>query len=204
MIGAIISMVIKMKTIMFDFDGTLTKKNNNIWERMWQIIGASDVDYKLYKKYKNKEINYIEWVEEIEKEYIKRNFNKAMLLECCKDIEIINGLEETLIALKKEGYKLYIVSGGVDVAIRNTLGCLTKYFDGISSCKFRFDDNGNLIDIIPTKYDEEGKRIFIEEYCTKKNTKPEDITFVGNGDNDEWVYLSGCKTICLNPVYHHY
>ena len=35
---------------------------------------------------------------------------------------------------------------------------------------------------------------------TKTNTKPEEIIFVGNGDNDEWAYKSGCKTICINPV----
>ena len=29
--------------------------------------------------------------------------------------------------------------------------------------------------------------------------KAEDIIFVGNADNDEWVHKSGCKTICINP-----
>jgi FMN phosphatase YigB (HAD superfamily) len=29
--------------------------------------------------------------------------------------------------------------------------------------------------------------------------KPEEICFVGNGDNDEYAHLSGCKTICINP-----
>ena len=28
--------------------------------------------------------------------------------------------------------------------------------------------------------------------------KPSEILFVGNSDNDEWAYMSGCKTLCVN------
>ena len=48
-----------MKTIVFDFDGTLTKKSHEIWGKMWEAIDALDVDYELYCKYKNKEIDYM-------------------------------------------------------------------------------------------------------------------------------------------------
>ena len=54
----ILLVVMKMKTIVFDFDGTLTKKSYEIWTKMWEAIDALDVDYKLYKQYKNKEIDY--------------------------------------------------------------------------------------------------------------------------------------------------
>jgi len=33
----------------------------------------------------------------------------------------------------------------------------------------------------------------------KLGIKPQDVCFVGNGDNDEWVYQTGCKTLCINP-----
>ena len=64
-----------MKTIVFDFDGTLTKKSYEIWNKMWKAIDALDIDYMLYKKYKNNEIDYVQWCQEIEKEYIKRGFD---------------------------------------------------------------------------------------------------------------------------------
>ena len=41
-----------MKTIVFDFDGTLTQKSHEIWTKMWEIIDALDVDYEIYGKYK--------------------------------------------------------------------------------------------------------------------------------------------------------
>ncbi len=188
-----------MKTIVFDFDGTLTKKSHEIWYKMWKAIDALDVDYMLYKKYKNNEIDYIEWCIEIEKEYKKRGFNQELLFNLAEGIELMDNLEETLKILKEKGYNLYIISGGVDKVILNKLGDLTKYFEQIYACKFEFDDDGILKQIEPTKYDDEGKKLFIDEYCSSNNIDPSNIIFIGNGDNDEYVYLSGCKTICINP-----
>ena len=190
-----------LKTIVFDFDGTLTTRNNNIWTNIWKRLDAMDVDELLYKKYYNKEIDYAEWCEKIEKEYIKRNFSLELLNDITKDMRLIDSLEETLKILKDNGYHLYIVSGGIDVVIKRVLGNLAKYFDDIYSCKFEFDNHGKLMHIIPTKYDDEGKKWFIDEYCEKNGTKPNEITFVGNDKNDEFVHLSGCKTICLNPSH---
>ena len=189
-----------MKTIVFDFDGTLTKKSNEIWTRMWRAIDALDVDYKLYKQYKNKEIDYVRWCELIQEEYTKRGFNKELLYTLINDIELMDNLKETLIELKHRGYKLYIVSGGIKEVIKYKLKDLYDYFDGVSACEFIFDNNENLERIIPTKYDEEGKKIFIDEYCALNHCDPKDITFIGNDINDEYVYLSGCQTICLNPT----
>lgn len=189
-----------MKTIVFDFDGTLTKKSHEIWGKIWKELDAMDIDYKLYKAYSNKEIDYIKWCLEIEKEFIKRGFSKDLLMNITQDIELMDNLEETLKILVNNEYKLYIVSGGIDTVIYSKLKDLTKYFEGIYCCKFEFDKSGILTHIEPTKYDDEGKKLFIDEYCNKYNCNPSNITFIGNGDNDEYVYLSGCKTICINPT----
>ncbi|MBR3891002.1 MAG: HAD-IB family phosphatase [Bacilli bacterium] len=188
-----------MKTIVFDFDGTLTQKSHEIWTKMWEIIDALDVDYEIYCKYRDKEIDYIKWCELIEIEYKKRGFSKEMLFKVAQGMELMENLEETLKTLKDNGYALYIISGGVEAVVRDKLGDLVKYFDGIYACGFEFDENGLLTHIVPTRYDDEGKKLFIDEYCSTTGTNPTEITFIGNGDNDEYVYLSGCHTICLNP-----
>lgn len=188
-----------MKTIVFDFDGTLTQKSHEIWTKMWERIDALDVDYEIYCKYRDKEIDYVKWCELIEIEYKKRGFSKDMLFEVADGMILMEHLEETLYTLKDNGYALYIISGGVEEVVKSKLGDLTKYFDGIYACGFKFDDNGLLTHIVPTRYDDEGKKLFIDEYCANTKTNPREITFIGNGDNDEYVYLSGCHTICLNP-----
>lgn len=189
-----------MKTVVFDFDGTLTKKSHEIWEKMWSAIGASDIDYKLYMQYKNGDFDYSVWCAKIEEEYKTRGFSERILKEVSKDIELMDNIEYTLKTLVDNGYKLYIISGGADKVIYDKLKHLVGYFEGITANVFNFDNHGFLDSIIATKYDDEGKRHFIEEYCKETGTKPDEITFVGNGDNDEYVYLSGCKTICINPT----
>lgn len=62
-----------------------------------------------------------------------------------------------------------------------------------------FDKDGYIANIIGTRYDHEGKATFIKELCETKWCKTEDIVFIGNGWNDEWVSSTGVKTICLNP-----
>lgn len=188
-----------VKTIVFDFDGTLTKKSNEIWTKMWIAIDALDIDKKLFKQYRNGEFDYVKWCQLIEDAYIEKGFNRDILLSIANDIVMMDNLEITFKTLKDKGYHLFIVSGGVKSVIYYKLGTLVDYFDGIYACDFVFDDENKLKKIVPTKYDEEGKKIFIDEYCLKTNTLPSEITFIGNGDNDEYVYKSGCRTICINP-----
>ena len=80
------------------------------------------------------------------------------------------------------------------------LGDYIKYFSNIESNDIIFDENNKLKKLVATPYDFIGKAKYIENLMVKTNTKPEEIIFVGNGDNDEWAYKSGCKTICINPV----
>jgi len=55
------------------------------------------------------------------------------------------------------------------------------------------------VDIVSTKYDCDGKAKYIEELCEKKKFNKNEVVFVGNSLNDEWVYKSGVKTVCINP-----
>ena len=85
-----------MKTIIFDFDGTLTKKNNEIWRKIWGKLDALDVDDALYNKVKKGELNYEDWCTEIQKEFINRKLNSKMIDELIIDIEMMDNLEEAL------------------------------------------------------------------------------------------------------------
>ena len=112
---------------------------------------------------------------------------------------MIGGLEKTLKTLSEKGIKLFILSGNIKYSIRHVLGDLSKYFTEISANDAIFDENGNFVDLIATKYDFEGKADFIVKVKEELGLKPEEITFVGNGSNDVWAYKSGARTICVNP-----
>lgn len=202
-----------MKTIIFDFDGTLTKKSNEIWRRIWGVLDALDIDDGLYDKFNNGEITYEEWNIEIEKEFTKRKLSTSMLDKLIANIEMMENLEETLIYLKNKGYDLRILSGGINYVIESLLKDKVKYFSDIRCNLFYFDEDGIITKIEDTDSDGEGKARYILNYIKETNCSPSDIIFIGNGHNDRFVSSSGCHTICLNPngtnhenkdIWHNY
>lgn len=192
-----------MKAVFFDFDGTLTYKSPNIWRKIWNACGydtSKDSYYaKLYRMFISKQITHQEWCDLTCAEFKKANFKQSLLSDLSSDIKLIEGLEETLEALKSSGYSLHVVSGNIVPVIQVVLGENVKYFDSINANNVYFDENGTINYIKGTNYDFEGKAKFINEFKTLTNSDSGDLTFVGNSSNDEWAHQSGCRTICINP-----
>lgn len=191
------------KAIVFDFDGTLTQKNQNIWKMLWEECGYPTDKESLYSKLYikhviKKEITRKQWFDLTCEAYKRKNMKYFNFYSVSKKINLINGARETILKLYNSGYSLFIVSGCIQETIEIALGDYVKYFEDIESNKCVFDINGNLQKLIPTDYDYEGKAKYVE-ILKQQGYEPENIVFVGNADNDEWVYQTGCKTICINP-----
>ena len=189
-----------MKAVMFDFDGTLSCESNG-WAEIWRFIGKEDKDKELYQRFDNNEFTYLEWCAEVCQEFKAGGVTKDLLPHIASQIKIIDGAHETFKALKNAGFSLNIVSGGIKHMIVGAVGQDVKYFDNISANEFIFDENGILQSFALTKYDYEGKAQFIKEFSAKTGIPTRNIWFVGDSYNDEFVYTSGCHTICINPNY---
>lgn len=192
------------KVIVFDFDGTLTKRGQNIWKLLWTKCGYTTDKNSLYAKLYvahtiEKSISRQEWFDLTCKAFRQKKLSYKDFYEESKKIELIDGAHEIFKSLYEKGYKLCIVSGCMKETIEIVLGESKKYFEEIKSNEICFDENGIISHFIPTPYDFQGKAIFVKEFAAKSNIKPSSIVFIGNGDNDEFAYLSGCKTICINP-----
>jgi HAD superfamily phosphoserine phosphatase-like hydrolase len=193
-----------MKAIIFDFDGTLTYKSRNVWKAMWQDLGydISKESYfaQIYMAFIRKEISHQKWCDLTCDKFKERNMDVSILKNIAKEMRLINGFDETIKKLYNNGYSLHIVSGCIADVIKSVIGKENlKYFDSIKANEMNFDENGYLENIVGTKYDFEGKALFIEDFKAKTGCKAEDIIFVGNSSNDEWAHKSGCRTICINP-----
>ena len=193
-----------MKAVMFDFDGTLTKPGQNFWRKIWIALGYDLTDknceyYTQFTNFLSKKITYQEWCNQNTESFRNKNFNIGLINDLAKTIKLNDGFEEFIKILKANNISLHIVSGNFVEVIKQVLGDNAKYFDSINANKLDLYPDGSLKGIIGTNYDFEGKAKFIVEYKEKHNLKPEEICFVGNGDNDEYAHLSGCKTICINP-----
>lgn len=194
-----------MKVVMFDFDGTLTKTAPNIWKKIWNKLGYDTTDkikseyYTQLYDYLNHKTTYQGWCDETCESFKAKKMNKNIMPELISDIELMDGFEDFIKTLKNNGISLHIISGNFTDVIEEVLGDYAKYFDSINANDLEFDKDGYLTYIKGTNYDFEGKAKFIIEYQEKHNLKTEDMCFVGNGDNDEYAHLAGCRTICINP-----
>lgn len=192
-----------MKAVIFDFDGTLSQKSTNMWKALWTRLGydISRDSYfaQIYGYFLVNKISHQQWCDLTCDSFKNANMHKDILHEISKGTHLIDGCSEALNAISKSNINLHILSGGIKQVIETTLGNDAALFDSINANQMQFDHNGKLEKIIGTKYDFEGKLQFVNEYTEQHNISPQEICFVGNGQNDEWVAKSGCKTICINP-----
>lgn len=191
------------KIVVFDFDGTLTKTENmakTTWENIWISLGYSVNDcHEYHTMFADEKISHQEWCDITTEKFRARDFSQSQLIKIAANTKLINGVGEVFQTLSNHGIKIYVLSGSIDLIIKTVLRDFISYISDISSNIMHFDSKGIISSIDGTKYDFEGKAVYIEELACKLNVDPTDILFIGNDQNDEHVYLSGAKTLVINP-----
>jgi len=194
----------KTKAVIFDFDGTLTTSNDDIWEKLYHKIGMStdiNSNYCLfYKKFKSGEFDYFQWCDACVQDYINVGLTKALFESAASEISLLSDAEEVFKFFHDNGIKLYVLSGNIAEAIKFILGDNLKYFEDICANEFYFEANGSLNHVITTKYDFEKKADYVLKIKEELNVQVNEICFIGNGENDVYVHKSGATTICINPI----
>ncbi len=192
----------KTQVVVFDFDGTLTsgKTNKTTWESIWMNLGYSlNLCQDLHMQYDRGEITHSEWCKITEKKFRERNLHRDVVDELASKIKLMKGTRATFHELQKQDIRIYIVSGSIHSIIRRVLGNLNQYIEGIKANQFRYNQSGFLTEIVGTKYDFEGKAEYITKIALELNISVNDILFIGNSLNDRFAYISGARTLCINP-----
>lgn len=194
--------VANMKAVVFDFDGTLTKRTQDLttWEQIWIDLGYPQARcISFHRKFVKKEIDHNKWCDITSQHFIEKKLTKDKVIDIAKKIELCNGVKELLYTLKGQ-VDMYICSGSIDTVIYSVLKDLTSFFTEIKCNSFVYDSSGNFAHIVGTDYDFEGKPKFIREsLILEKGYKPNEILFVGNSFNDEFVHKSRVGTLVVNP-----
>ena len=194
----------KTKAVVFDFDGTLTtgKPNRTTWENIWVSLGY-DVEYCRYyhKEFNEGRIDHVTWCKITEDYFKKRNLHRQNLDAIARRIKLMPGVEDVLKYLYDNDIKVYIVSGSILYIIKKILKQNYIYIDGIKANQFFFNIQGFLEEIVGTRYDFEGKSVFIQNLADDLHISTSEILFIGNSMNDEYAYRSGASTLCINPHF---
>ena len=131
----------EIKLVLFDMDGVLTDTISS-WKYVHDYFGTcNDNSVDDYLRGKIDDLEFIRrdvslWVKK------DRKITKARLADILKGIPIMNGAEECIDFLKKNGVKTGIVSAGLDVLAERVGSDLG--FDFVFSNSVIFDDDGFL------------------------------------------------------------
>lgn len=191
----------KPKAVVFDFDGTLTKSDNQhtTWEEIWLELGFDiNVCAELHKQFSSSIITHKQWCQLTCAMFKQKGLSKEILNKVVSRITLHAGCEDLLNELQRNNIKVYICSGSIDYIIFNVLKGLRSKFADIKCNKFKFE-NDMIHSIVGTKYDFEGKAHFISQVARKLKIGPDEILFVGNSSNDEFACQSRARTMCINP-----
>jgi len=145
----------KVKLVVFDLDGTLTK-SPNVWRHLHTELGTWEHGRVFAKKYLSGEITYRQWAEL--DCGLWKGTELAKILGVMSEIEYHDGATETVRKLKEAGLRVGIVSAGLslladragkdlgaDIVLSNRLiesgGILTGEID----TKVSIDDKAKII-----------------------------------------------------------
>ena len=192
---------IKISTVIFDFDGTITKSKNKIttWEMIWEKLGYSADDCKQYHSmYRRGEITHREWCSITAEKFNKAGINRATLDAVCSGLTLRNGATDLIERLYKD-YQIFvhILSGSIDHIITRTLMDQTFCIKTLHANKMIWEGS-RLKKIQGTPYDFEGKALFVRNLIQDHRLHPLEVLYVGNSSNDVWVANSGARTVCVD------
>jgi phosphoserine phosphatase len=193
------------RAIVFDFDGTLSRRDDNrtTWERLWTQLGYTDNECgKLVQRFFRKEIDHDQWCRLTLEKFKARGLRQEAVFALGKSIKLIDGFETTIKQIKQAGIPMYIVSGSIWDVVIAAIGEFAEYFNSIEANAFVYTPDGVIAKIVGTRFDFEGKADFIKKVADDLHIPTSQVLFIGNSINDEQVKKrSGAKTLLVNPHY---
>lgn len=200
------------KLIFFDFDGTLSGGCDFVFSHIWEYFDLDKgTNYKHIEDYKAGRITYADWVALDIEIFKAAKVTKSEMIKAFGRIYPNPGANETLHELKHRRFKIFIVSGGIDLLVYHLFPDWQNQFEDIFINKYIFDNKGNIQDGIATKYDFEHKATCIHDMAKKYQVPMKNTVFVGDNHND--VHAAGiagtsiafnCKSDQLREVATHH
>jgi HAD superfamily phosphoserine phosphatase-like hydrolase len=186
------------KLVAFDLDGTLIRSNGHhySWAAVWQELAgdAEGLQWRaLMRRFMRGEIDYVQWCNIAAEEFNKKGITASQIIDLAKKFTLVKNCGNVLKRLKDEGYKLALISGGIDLFLKAHPEIDRTLFDYLDINKLAFDETLTVVSVIATSYDFEGKRTRILEICEAEGISPEDVVYVGDSINDKSLLKTvGC------------
>lgn len=187
----------KYDLVCFDMDGVLTKLRSS-WCWIHTCFGVDNE--KSYRAFVNGEID--------EPEFMRRDIglwktakpdvNTKDLVRFFQDMPLIDGIQETVAALRDNGMCCVIISGGIDIAAEmlvNEFG-----FDSCIADHLETEPDGTLTGEGRVVVDLRDKGVYVRQYIERNHTAKERTVSIGNSFTDIPMFKQSGVSIAFNPT----
>lgn len=187
----VLNRILNSKLIIFDLDGTLTTVPS-VWRIIHQRLNVLDKAKRNYELFYKRKITYNKWAQL--DGILWKGVTISELNRILDDIKLRDGAEKLLKLVKKQGYKLALISGGIDLLANRfwNLG-----FDFIISNKVVISGDV-LTGEIDVKVDY-NKEVIARDLCKKMKIDLDQVIAIGDSDSDLTLFQSVGVAIGINP-----
>lgn len=171
------------KLACFDLDGTLVDDTEFFWHSLHSHYGVdSSITKQNYLDFVEGRIDYPGWCRRDLALLRERNATKEGIKEVIATFKPMQGAKETIEILRQSGIRIAVISGSVDIVLEQLFD--KTLFDHIMINRMEFDDNGMLVNIVPTAYDMERKAEGLRKIAEQEGLNIEECAFIGDNHND--------------------
>jgi len=189
----------KYKLVCFDMDGTLIDNLKFSWQVFhdhFQTDRHRREDAKA--RFFNGEITYMQWAEHDINLWKEKKAKKKDFFDAVKGLKLMEGAMETLSELKKNGLKLAIISGSLNILLENFIPNYRDFFDDVFLSRIYFDENGNISKVEATEFDMDAKATALKKIAEREKISLSECVFVGDYLNDMKIIQEAGLGIAFN------
>ena len=186
--------------IAFDVDGTLVQSPNG-WT-VWEVLndrftGTAEVNRERYARYRKGELSYAEWVALDIEGWRDAGATKDDLIAGFAPLSLIHGVREALAELKAGGFRLFAISGTLDLMLDTLFP--DHPFEEVYANHIGFDDAGKISHWTATPFDMDGKAKVLRALALREGVSLQRCAFVGDSSNDVWIARAAGFAVAFNP-----
>jgi len=116
--------------------------------------------------------------------WIEKGATKEQFIEAMKSIKLMEGALETLKELKKQGIKLAIISGSLNIILEHFIPDYKEFFDDVFLSELCFDKKNKLVKAKVTEYDMLKKAEALKKIAKRENIDLKETVHIGDHHND--------------------
>jgi len=178
----------RFKLVCFDVDGTLIDSVTDDFEYSWELLHdhfATDKDVReqVRKKFFSGAISYQEWADHDIGMWVTKGVKRSDFEAACKKLKLMAGARETLLELKKAGFKLAIISGSVDMLLATLMPDYLEIFDDVFFSHLKFDGD-TLTGAKVTQFDMIKKADALRKIASREGFELSECVHIGDHHND--------------------